>query len=355
LVVFLFSLAFGAPNPATRTLVTGIPGAACLDGSPPAYYFAPGSGSGADKWLIFHQGGGWCTSLADCYGRSLGKLGSSKTYPPTEDLGGGYFSKDATVNPVMYNWNKVYIPYCDGASFAGNNHTIQNYQGHQVYYRGFLNLQAVHKDLVEKRGLKSCSSAVISGCSAGGLATYLHVDWWHQNLNPGRCEVRGMPDSGFFLDWNAPGTGPKYGNSMRWVAEAQNVYSGVNQKCIAANKGKEANCFFAEHTALHIETPIFPLQSEYDSWQAANVLGSHDPKLLNPFGEELTKRFHANVLRPHPRNGGFLDSCFHHCGEWDSIVINGHNSGEAMQRWYTTHSGTFIQAKAFPCDACCHP
>lgn len=90
--------------------------------------------------------------------------------------------------------------------------------------------------------------------------------------------------------------------------------------------GREENCFFAEHTAPHVTTPLFPLQSEYDSWQAGNILGSKDAAQLNAFGKDLTKRYQDNVLR-HARNGGFLDSCFHHCGEWDQIVINGDNSG----------------------------
>ena len=34
------------------------PMARCLDGSSPGFYFAPGSGSGSDKWIIHTQGGG---------------------------------------------------------------------------------------------------------------------------------------------------------------------------------------------------------------------------------------------------------------------------------------------------------
>ena len=33
-------------------------GAACLDGSPPGFYWQKGSGSGADKWVVFLNGGG---------------------------------------------------------------------------------------------------------------------------------------------------------------------------------------------------------------------------------------------------------------------------------------------------------
>jgi hypothetical protein len=40
------------------------------------------------------------------------------------DLGGGYFSSDPKVNALMWNWNKIFLIYCDGASFAGDNATV---------------------------------------------------------------------------------------------------------------------------------------------------------------------------------------------------------------------------------------
>lgn len=101
-----------AANPASIVKLTGVvPGAACLDGSDPAYYFAPGSSTGADKWFIYHEGGGWCTTLADCYARSKTRLGSSKDYANTMDLGDGYFSNKININPVMHNWNKVCLNF----------------------------------------------------------------------------------------------------------------------------------------------------------------------------------------------------------------------------------------------------
>ena len=49
----------------------------CLDGSSPAYYFYPGNGTGANKWYVHHEGGGWCESLDDCKDRAGTDLGSS--------------------------------------------------------------------------------------------------------------------------------------------------------------------------------------------------------------------------------------------------------------------------------------
>ena len=48
-----------------------------------AYYFRPGTGSGATRWLIRFQGGGWCTDTGSCQLRmdTAPWLMSSKLYP----------------------------------------------------------------------------------------------------------------------------------------------------------------------------------------------------------------------------------------------------------------------------------
>ena len=82
--------------------------------------------------------GGWCTSPANCLIRSKTRLGSSSSYNATHvpDEGGqvchrlttrtdlielagnnGLLSTDPRFNPNFYNWNLVYVYYCDGASF----------------------------------------------------------------------------------------------------------------------------------------------------------------------------------------------------------------------------------------------
>ena len=90
---------------------------ACLDGSAPLYYHRPGSGSGANKWYIHHEGGGWCYNEGACEGRAKTALGSTNPKVskdgPTANLGGGYFDPTQAVNPQMYNWNagaQIYPP-----------------------------------------------------------------------------------------------------------------------------------------------------------------------------------------------------------------------------------------------------
>jgi len=342
----------------TRNLLTDAAnsiGSVCLDGSPAAYYFSQGSGDGATKWFLHHQGGGYCTSLADCYSRSQGSLGSSKNYPPTTDLGGGYFSRDQRTNPLMYNWNLVLFAYCDGGFYSGNNETVSEYQGHKLYFRGFRNVRGYFQHLAQNHDLLRGTDFVIGGCSAGGIATYYNVDWWNQNL-PKPSTVKGLPDSGFVLDYTAAGGGQDFGATMNWIYTQMNTTSGLNQACIAAHTQTDDpdKCQFAEYTAPYISTPIFPLQSQFDSWQVENILRTNNSTIINQYGQIMETRFKNTVLK-NTKSGCFFDSCYHHCGAWNSIRIDNTLAGDALKAWYDgQNTGIYFQNRVYPCSACCN-
>ncbi|KAL5180733.1 Sulfite exporter TauE/SafE family protein 3 [Glycine soja] len=69
-------------------------GAVCLDGTLPAYHLHRGYGSGANSRIINLEGGGWCNDVRSCVYRKKTRH--------------------------FFNWNRVKIRYCDGASFAGD-------------------------------------------------------------------------------------------------------------------------------------------------------------------------------------------------------------------------------------------
>lgn len=94
-------------------------GAVCLEGSPPAYHIDKGFGSGAQNWLLQIEGGAWCEDLVSCYLRSKTAYGSSQSMGTWNFS--SILSNDPSMNPDFYNWNRVYLRYCDGASFAGDS------------------------------------------------------------------------------------------------------------------------------------------------------------------------------------------------------------------------------------------
>ena len=65
------------------------------------------------------EGGGYCVNETDCAERSHTDLGSSKNWKESVFLG-GFLSDNCIENPHFCGWSVVFIPYCDGAFFAGN-------------------------------------------------------------------------------------------------------------------------------------------------------------------------------------------------------------------------------------------
>jgi O-palmitoleoyl-L-serine hydrolase len=334
-------------------------GARCLDGSHPGYYLSKGSDDGINKWFIYHMGGAWCINIEDCYYRSKTSLGSINIWwPKVHDLSGwgdspgvkgGYFSDNPIINPLMYNWNKVILIYCDGGSFSGHNFTKTIYNNTEIFFRGFLNLVGYRRDLVENHNFINATDIVISGASAGGLSTFLHLDWWKSQINK-NTKIIGFPENGFFPDYDKIG----FSKTMRNIFNLMNCTLGVNQKCIESNT-IESNCFFAEYNVPFITTPIFAVQSRFDSWQIGAQLGANPTYIneINEYGDWFTNLFTSTILK-NEKNGIFLDSCYHHSITWN-IKINNTNVGYALKDFYENgYPRIYIQNNSYICNECCY-
>ena len=182
-------------------------GAVALDGTPGMYYFKNAtSKTSRRKYHVYLEGGGWCTGTASCAKRALTVLGSSSSKFHDKTLllpsgcrcdGGGYFSSSPTRNPLMHDWNQVFVNYLDGGSFSGNQSTPDSVNGTgstKIYYRGRRILDAVLDSLLTTQGMASATDVVLSGCSAGGQAIYLQADYVASRL-PAGAKFRTLADS----------------------------------------------------------------------------------------------------------------------------------------------------------------
>ncbi|KAG8095246.1 hypothetical protein GUJ93_ZPchr0012g19775 [Zizania palustris] len=89
----------------------------------------------------------------------------------------GILSNDKSQNPDFYNWNKVKIRYCDGASFSRNvKDELQN--GTKFFFRGQRIWEAVMSELLLK-GLRHAKQ--LSGFSNRMLC------WWASHLHFSIC------------------------------------------------------------------------------------------------------------------------------------------------------------------------
>ena len=143
------------------------------------FYFRPGFGNGTSKYNIYLQGGGWCTSPQGCSERAQpnNDVGSSLGYTQYAWFSADFLDDDAAANPLLFDWNTVWMMYCDGSSFTGNNMTAYEYEGKQLYFRGHHNLRQGLTLLRDEYGLDTADDVVLSGCSAGGMAVYLNNDF----------------------------------------------------------------------------------------------------------------------------------------------------------------------------------
>ncbi|XP_034594420.1 pectin acetylesterase 5 isoform X2 [Setaria viridis] len=348
----------------------------CLDGSPPAYHLQRGSGSGSQSWIVFLQGGAWCSSntTETCSGRKMTAYGSSKFMEPiTFD---GVFNDQQPQNPDFYNWNKVFVRYCDGASFSGNAEGEAE-DGTKLYFRGLRIWEAVIAELMGK-GMDTAKQALLAGCSAGGLATLLHCDNFRAKF-PQEVSVKCVPDGGFFLDAKDLSGERSMRSVFNGVVQLQNVSEVLPKDCLA--KKDPTDCFFPAELIKSISTPTFIVNSEYDSWQIQNVvapvgsypgdtwsncrdnIGNCSSKQIDVLHGFRRKLIHELKAAEGKREWGlFIDSCFTHCqtqwnGSWHSPTsprLDNKTIAEAVGDWYFGRRKGVKQIDCkYPCNPTC--
>nr|XP_018676316.1 PREDICTED: pectin acetylesterase 9 isoform X7 [Musa acuminata subsp. malaccensis] len=333
----------------------GSTGAVCLDGSPPAYHLHEGLGSGARNWLLQFEGGGWCNDVASCAARSKTRRGSTR-YMNKLEVFSGILSNDSTANPDFYDWNRVKLRYCDGASFGGDSEFLNSTTA--LYFRGQRIWKAIVLDLLPK-GLIQADKVLLSGCSAGGLATFLHCDDLTRRDVSGQYTIRSFFSS---------------------LVSLQGVQKNLNPNCTSSYGLFAYQCFFPQHALSYIRTPYFILNSAYDVYQFHHIFvpPSADPRgrwyscKLNPMACSpiqiaILQGFRNEMLEAlesfeGSQNGGlFINSCFTHCQSelqeaWfgpSSPRLHNKTIAEVVGDWYFGRGMAKEVDCPYPCDSTC--
>ncbi|XP_030460342.1 pectin acetylesterase 6 [Syzygium oleosum] len=356
------------------TLIEGAAakGAVCLDGTLPGYHLHNGSGSGANSWVVHLEGGGWCNTVRNCVYRKTTRRGSSK-FMEKEVAFTGILSNKAEENPDFFNWNTVRIRYCDGASFNGAGQD----EAAQLYFRGQQIWLAAIDELMSK-GMKNADQALLSGCSAGGLASILHCDEF-ANFFPKTTKVKCLSDAGMFLDAVDVSGGRALRNMFNGVVTLQDVKENLPSTC--TSHLDPTSCFFPQNLVANIKTPMFLLNAAYDVWQVHESLAprSADPngtwtdckmnharcnssqiQFLQDFRNQMLKAI--NTFSRSDQNGLFINSCFAHCQSerqdtWfasDSPLIRNKGVAESVGDWFFDRATVKAIDCAYPCDKTCH-
>uniref|UniRef100_A0A3Q0RZ52 Notum, palmitoleoyl-protein carboxylesterase a n=1 Tax=Amphilophus citrinellus TaxID=61819 RepID=A0A3Q0RZ52_AMPCI len=321
----------------------------CNDGSPAGYYLKESRGS--RRWLIFLEGGWYCFNKENCDSRyeTMRRLMSSSKWPQTK-TGTGILSPLPEENPHWWNANmwhlKCYV-CCAGLSHIAPVMFGAAPQPKQSGYAfmGSLIIQEVVKDLL-KKGLDNAKVLLLAGSSAGGTGVLLNVDHVAElleGLGHTGIQVRGLSDSGWFLDNKQYHCTDCVDTAS--CAPTDTIKRGIKywggvvpERCKQAHEGEEWNCFFGYRVFPSIKSPVFVVQWLFDEAQLTvdNIQLTGQPvqegqwRYIQNLGIEL-----RNTLKDVPAM--FAPACLSHevitRNYWIDVQVKGTSLPRALHCW----------------------
>lgn len=238
-------------------------------------------------------------SDADLAYRSGTPLGSTLADPPTSGVWAeeDVLTGNATLNPLFYNFNSIYMRYCCGSSRTSHRDGQYAANTTLVYMRGADILRSTLDVLLGATpapGLPSLASAtevVVGGGSAGALSVILHADYIASRVAAVAPSARvvAVANDGFFIDgvsiWGSRLLTGVFFTVTQWANSTGGAPEQGSGACLRAHSssGDAWRCFLAEVALPFLTTPLFVFNSFQDEWQADNMLAP-DPGTVNASG-----------------------------------------------------------------------
>ena len=171
------------------------------------------------------------------------------------------------------------------------------------------------------------------------------------------AKVVALADAMFSLNHDDFATDGHWPRFMQWVYKNMDpTGDSVNEACVtdmaqrcgvpAGNRSEGWRCMFGAAVAPYVQTPLFVLNSKYDTWQGAQIIGANRcagnisacaPPLKQfwvEYGHEMVRLLDALPAR----HGAYLHNCQSHCqtgpGMWTTDTVNGTHMGRAVAAWY---------------------
>ena len=155
-----------------------VPGSACGNGSETG--FAVNLTDKSKDVMIFLEGGGACWSGTSCYG-GAGVLGTATYFSTgygdlafkTDPQRSFYFLQRGNDSNPFKDKNLVFVPYCSGDAYSGDNVTTLEFLGqkHETHFKGYKNMGLFLSRLVATFG--DAKRVWLAGDSAGGFGAAL--------------------------------------------------------------------------------------------------------------------------------------------------------------------------------------
>ncbi len=255
------------------------PTAVCNDGSPAGYDIQQPT-DGSQKWLIYLNGGGYCSDDSSCKTRwrFFQNTMSSSGWTPFDFNTKGIISSSG----VFSQYNRVNLRYCSSDLWTGAHEGIYDSENRPPtpppffdpipvenwHFRGPAIIEATIDDLF-RYGLDTADEVLIVGSSAGGFGVLNNIDHYAAelaNLIPG-VEVRAIADAGFLYPALPFSGSPTLAEDLLSEALANwNGYDGINQACRNASPGEEWKCYLGGYVGYFIQSPLLVMEHQVDAF-----------------------------------------------------------------------------------------
>lgn len=268
------------------------PDAVCNDGTPGVFYVRRGTGASLNRWVLFIEGGGSCSSADACAKRwcsidtAFGAMKMSNRWVPEKGIGGGGILSTRE-DSAFRDFTQVWVHYCSSDAWAGRaaNRPLVDSSGraYTIHFQGARILEAVVDELRAgvtytdaasgaTRALPSLDDAEVLlfvGESGGSIGVQRNADrlgpyFAATNRNPGGLFFRALLDAA-----NTPSNEDFAGyvdGATAAVRSGAVLHGGrVDESCLAFHAADTWKCGDAAHVREHhLTTPFFVRQDLLD-------------------------------------------------------------------------------------------
>jgi hypothetical protein len=270
----------------------------CGDGSATGLGINPSTTS--TRVLMYLEGGGECWDALTCYtlmtaanfdtGYSEATFTAESTDVTYLAMPGGFFDRTAAANPFK-DYSYVYVPYCTGDDFSGNNVTALGTK--TAHFVGYANITAFLSRVVPT--FPGADRVILAGSDAGGYGALFNA--WQAQAAFGGVRVDVLDDSGTFLpaDVLAQGSGSQTVQAAAWNLAATSPPCATCATDPSAIYSSYAEAFPAHRGALLSYSQDSVLPSDF---------GITTAQFTTALDEDLTDQFVPNAnLQAYVLNG----------------------------------------------------
>lgn len=275
----------------------------------------------------------------------------------------GIMTHNATRNPLG-DWSKVFLAYCSSDSHAGNRSAgaVAGAGTTRWHFRGKEIVAAVVDTLATTYGLADARAFVLTGGSAGGMATINNADFLADLVRrtAPRAAFVAMPDSGYFMDvqplkmcsnpgtyececaaganssaggatdgWHKADWHSWLGTGQTLAQQMQAMHSftqGEPDASCAAFYGPWGawRCYLGQYAAPHLASTTLFLQNQIDEWQGFwngffDYATARDSWVYMEWFRRESQRTMQAAVAASSKVFLFAPNCYHHGLSYDSI------------------------------------